>query len=165
MVNGTLAYDRTGDFFISTTTDFTIPATAGLTINTPSSVYISNSASSETLYLNGRMRILTGGGSVYIGPSGNTGNNADIEYSGSGASLLEVQSGNLFVNGQIRRPLASTNGILAYRQTGGNVFIFGNNANQAKAKLEVLNDGSEFTMSGAILQLSAAEEQPSGICT
>jgi hypothetical protein len=153
MVNGTLAYDRTGDFFISTTTDFTIPATAGLTINTPSSVYISNSASSETLYLNGRMRILTGGGNVYIGPPGNTGNNADIEYSGSGASLLEVQSGNLFVNGQIRRPLASTNGILAYRQTGGNVFIFGNNTNQAKAKLEVLNDGSEFTMSGGNLTI------------
>ncbi|MBK7488863.1 MAG: hypothetical protein IPI74_03420 [Bacteroidales bacterium] len=111
MVNGTLAYDRTGDFFISTTTDFTIPATAGLTINTPSSVYISNSASSETLYLNGRMRILTGGGNVYIGPPATPGtmltlNTLEAELH------FEVQSGNLFVNGQIRRPLTSTNGIL-----------------------------------------------------
>jgi hypothetical protein len=149
--NGTLVYERTGNFTVSTTTDFTIPATAGLTLNTPSDVYISNSASSETLYLNGRLRILSGGGNVYIGPSGNSANNADIEYSGSGASLIEVQSGNLFINGQIRRPAASTNGTLKYRQSGGNVVIYGNNAIAAKAKLEVLNANSEFTMSGGTL--------------
>jgi hypothetical protein len=153
LVNGTLVYDRTGTFNISTTTDFTVPSTAGLTLNTPSDVYISNNAGSETLYLNGRLRITGGGGNVHIGPAGNTTNNADIEYSGSGASLLEVQSGNLFVNGQIRRPSASTNGTLTYRQSGGNVFIFGNNANVAKAKLEVLNDGSEFTMTGGNLTI------------
>jgi hypothetical protein len=153
LVNGTLVYDRTGTFNISTTTDFTIPSTAGLTLNTPSDVYISNNSGSETLYLYGRLKILTGGGNIYIGPAGNTGNNADIEYSGSGASLLEIQSGSLFVNGQIRRPLASTNGTLTYRQSGGSVFIFGNNANAAKAKLEVLNDGSEFTMTGGNLTI------------
>jgi len=153
LLNGTLVYDRTGTFNISTTTDFTIPSTAGLTLNTPSDVFISNNAGSETLYLNGRLRITGGGGNVYIGPVGNTVNNADIEYSGSGASLLEIQSGNLFVNGQIRRPPASTNGTLTYRQSGGNVFIFGNNANAGKAKLEVLNDGSEFTMTGGNLTI------------
>ncbi len=151
--NGTLVYQRSGNFNISTTTDFIIPSTAGLTLNTPSNVYISNSAGSETVFLNGRLRILGGGGNVYIGPSGNTANNADIEYSGSGASLLEIQSGNLFVNGQIRRPLASTNGTLTYRQSGGNVIIYGNNSNVNKAKLEVLNDGSEFTMSGGTLAI------------
>ncbi len=151
--NGTLVYDRTGNLNISTTTDFIIPSTAGLTINTPSNVYISNNAGSETLYLNGRLRILSGGGNVYIGPDGNTGNNADIEYSGSGSSLLETGSGNLFVNGQIRRPVASTNGTLTYRQNGGNVIIYGNNANVTKAKLEVLNEGSEFTMSGGTLTI------------
>ena len=153
LLNGTLVYDRTGTFNISTTTDFTIPSTAGLTLNTPSNVYISNNSGSETLYLNGRLRILTGGGNVYIGPAGNTINNADIEYSGSGASLFEIQGGNLFVNGQIRRPLASTNGTITYRQSGGNVFIFGNNANTAKAKLEVLNEGSGFTMTGGNLTI------------
>jgi hypothetical protein len=151
--NGTLVYDRTGDFTVSTTTDFTIPSTAGLTLNTPSNVYISNNAGTEILYLNGRLRITGGGGNVYIGPAGNTDNNADIEYSGSGASLLEVNSGNLFVNGQIRRPVASTNGILTYRQGGGNVVIYGNNPAPAKAKLEVLNDGSEFTMTGGNLTI------------
>ncbi len=153
LLNGTLVYERTGDFNISTTTDFIIPSTAGLTLNTPSNVNISNNTGSETLYLNGRLRITGGGGNVYIGPAGDTANNADIEYSGSGASLIEVNSGNLFVNGQIRRPLASTNGTLTYRQTGGNVVVYGNNASQTKAKLEVLNDGSEFTMSGGNLTI------------
>ncbi len=151
--NGTLIYNRTGDFYISQGTDFTIPATAGLTINTASNVYISNNAASETLYLNGKLTILTGGGNVYIGPSGNTTNNADIEYSGSGASAIEVQGGSLFVNGQIRRPVATTNGILNYTQTGGNVFIYGNNPALTKAKLEVLNDGSVFNMSGGSLSI------------
>lgn len=151
--NGTLVYDRTGNLNISTTTDFIIPSTAGLTINTPSNVYISNNAGSETLYLNGRFRILSGGGNVYIGPDGNTGNNADIEYSGSGSSLLEIGSGNLFVNGQVRRPVASTNGTLTYRQSGGSVIIYGNNASAEKAKLEVLNEGSGFTMSGGTLTI------------
>jgi len=51
--NGTFIYNRTGNINISTITDFIIPATAGLTLNTPSNVYISNNNASETLYLNG----------------------------------------------------------------------------------------------------------------
>ncbi len=151
--NGTLNYNRSGDLTVSTTTDFIIPATAGLTLNTPSNVYISNNPTSETVFLNGRLKILAGGGNVYIGPASNTANNADIEYSGNGASLFEIQGGNVFVNGQIRRPIATTNGILTYRQSGGNVIIYGNNANLTKAKLEVLNEGSEFTMSGGTINI------------
>ncbi|MDY0099912.1 MAG: hypothetical protein RBR81_11975 [Bacteroidales bacterium] len=157
LLNGTFKYDRTGSFYISQETDFFIPATAGLTINTPSNVYISNNNASETLSLNGKLTILDGGGNVYIGPVGNTVNNADIEYSGSGASTIEVQGGNLYVNGQIRRPLASTNGVLNYSQSGGNVIIYGNNptaSNLIKAKLEVLNNGSAFSMSGGILTIA-----------
>lgn len=150
--NGTLIYNRTGDFNICQGTDFTIPSTSGLTLNTASNVYISNNAASETLYLNGKLTVVTAG-NVYIGPSGNTANNADIEYSGSGASAIEVQGGNMFVNGQIRRPTATTNGILSYTQSGGNVVIYGNNATATKAKLEVLNNGSYFGMSGGNLTI------------
>ena len=154
LINGTFIYSRTGNLNISKGTDFTIPATAGLTINTPSNVLIANNASNnKTLFLNGKLTILNGGGNVYIGPIGNTANNADIEYSGGGASAIEIQGGNLFVNGQIRRPVASTNGILSYKQSGGNVIIYGNNSSLTKAKLEVLNDGSEFTMSGGTLTI------------
>ncbi len=152
LVNGTLVYSRTGNFNISQTTDFIIPSTSGLTINTPSNVYIANSATNNrTLFLNGRLTILNGGGNVYIGPAANTGNNADIEYSGSGSSAIDIRGGNLFVNGQIRRPVSSTNGILNYNQSGGNVNIYGNNPTLTKAKLEVLNEGSEFAMSAGNL--------------
>lgn len=155
--NGTLIYDRTGNFTISQGTDFTIPATGGLVLNTPSNVYIANtSTNNKTLFLNGRFAILGGGGNVYIGPPGNTSNNADIEYSGSGASQLEIQSGNLYINGQVRRPIGSTNGILSYSQTGGSVFIFGNNpiaSNLVRSKLEILNNGSRFEMSGGTLTI------------
>ena len=154
LVNGTFIYNRTGNFNISRGTDFIIPSTSGLTINTPSNVYIANiAANNKTLYLNGRLTILNGGGNVYIGPAGNTANNADIEYAGSGASALEVQGGNLFVTGQIRRALATTNGILSYGQSGGNVVIYGNNASAAKAKLEIINEGSAFTMTGGTITI------------
>lgn len=152
--NGTLIYERTGNLTISQGTNFTIPSTAGLTLNTPSNVYIANSAANnKALYLDGRITILTGGGNLYVGPPGNTANNADIEYSGSGASAIEIQSGNLFVTGQIRRPIASNNGILSYKQSGGNVIIYGNNPTLSKAKLEILNTGSEFTMTGGTLTI------------
>ncbi|MGD0754856.1 MAG: HYR domain-containing protein, partial [Bacteroidales bacterium] len=152
--NGTLIYNRTGVFNISQGTDFTIPATAGLTLNTSSNVFIANiAANGKTLFLNGKLTLLPGGENVYLGPIGNTTNNADIEYSGSGASAIEVQGGALIVNGQIRRPIATTNGILSYKQTGGAVTINGNNTNVTKAKLEILNDGSDFTMSGGTLTI------------
>ncbi len=152
--NGTFIYDRTGNFNISQATNFTIPETAGLTINTPSNVYIANSASNgRSLFLSGKLTILDGGGNVYIGPSGNTANNADIEYSGSGSSSLDIRGGNLFVTGQIRRPLATTNGKLNYSQSGGNLIIYGNNSAGNKAKLEILNSSSSFSMSGGTITI------------
>ena len=80
-------------------------------------------------------------------------NNADIEYSGSGSSAIDVRGGNLFVNGQIRRPVSTTNGILNILKAGEMLIIYGNNPTLTKAKLEVLNDGSEFTMSGGNLYI------------
>ncbi len=152
--NGTLVYNRTGDFHISEDTDFTIASTAGLTINTASDVYIANAATNNnTLFLNGKLTILTGGGNIYVGPPNNTGNNADIEYSGSGASEIRIESGKVFVAGQIRRPLATTNGVLKYTQTGGDLYVYGNNYSATKAKFEILNDGSSFTMTGGTISV------------
>jgi len=153
--NGTLIYNRTGDLNISTTTDFVIPTTSGLTINSSSNIFIANSATNnENLFLDGRMTLING--NVYIGPKNNTANNADIEYSSSGSSAIVVQGGNLYVNGQIRRPLSTTNGVLSYSQSNGNVSIFGNNplaSNLIRAKLEIANSGSSFTMNGGSLYI------------
>lgn len=158
--NGTLKYMRTNpnsDFTISAATAFTIPATAGLYIDYANSgnknVLIANSASNTNdLYLFGKLTLLNG--NVYIGPTnGTTVNNNDIEYSSGGLSSIDVQGGNLIVNGQIRRNPLNSGGILTYNQSGGSVKINGQAALAANAKLEVLNNGSSFNMSNGTLTI------------
>jgi len=159
--NGTLIYSRTDpgtDFTISQATPFTIPASAGLLINYPNNgnntnILIGNAASNTNdLFLNGKLTVING--NVYVGPTnGTTTNNNDIEYSGGGASAIDIQGGNLVVNGQIRRNPATTNGILNYTQSGGNVKINGQAAIPGNAKLEVCNPGSAFNMSGGTLTI------------
>lgn len=152
--NGTFRYMRTNptaDFSISTVTPFTIPSTAGLYIDYSNTnnrnVLIGNSGvSTNDLFLDGKLTIVRG--NVYVGPVAAPNFNNDIEYSGGGASAIDVQGGQLVVNGQIRRNAASTSGTLKYTQSGGTVTINGNAAINTRAKLEVLNAGSIFNMSG-----------------
>ncbi len=157
--NGTFRYMRTNpgtDFTISTTTAFSIPSTAGLSIDYTNAnnknILIGNANNNNgDLLLSGKMTLING--NVYVGPIAAPSNNNDIEYSGSGASAIEIQGGNLIVNGQIRRNTLTTNGNLKYFQSGGNVKINGNSANVDYAKLEVLNEGSSFNMSGGTITI------------
>ena len=157
--NGTFKYMRTDpstDFTISTTSIFTIPSTVALYIDYPNNasnknIVIANAASDNNdLFLNGKLTIIEG--NVIIGNSGNNNNN-DIEYSGGGDSEIDIQNGNLIVNGQIRRNPATTSGILIYNQTGGSLSINGRNTLTTNAKLEILNTGSEFNMSGGTINI------------
>jgi hypothetical protein len=158
--NGTLRYMRTDpgtDFTITQGSTFTIPSTAGLYIDYANAgnrnILIANAASSTNdLFLNGKLTVING--NVYVGrTNGTTINNNDIEYSGGGASAIDIQGGRLVVNGQIRRNPATTNGILNYSQSGGTVVINGQAAINTNAKLEVLNTGSVFNMSGGTLTI------------
>jgi hypothetical protein len=157
--NGTFRYMRTDpgtDFTISTTTPFTIPSTAGLSIDYTNAnnrnILIGNASNNNgDLLLSGKLTVING--NVYVGPVAAPENNNDIEFSGSGASAIEIQGGNLIINGQIRRNILTTNGSLKYIQTGGSVSINGNSANVDYAKLEVLNEGSSFTMTGGTLTI------------
>ncbi len=153
--NGTFIYESAEDLPISTVTNFTIPSTAGLTINTPNNVFISrNPANNQTLFLNGQLTIQNG--NVYVGPGGNNTNNTDIQYTGVGDASINVSGGNLYVTGMIRRPTTGGNGALNYTQSAGAVAIQGNNnVNFTNAKLEVLNSGSSFNMSGGTLTISS----------
>ena len=160
--NGTFQYQRTNpstNFTISTATNLTIPSTAGLHINYTNSnnvnVLIANNASDASdLFLSGKLTV--GGGNVYVGPTAASAFNNDIEYSGTSAEI-EVSGGNLYVNGQIRRPTATTNGSLTFTQSNGTVTINGNTGSaatsQTRAKLEVVNSGSVFNMSGGTLAI------------
>lgn len=150
--NGTFRYKSASDLNISTTSAFTIPQTACLHINNAATtVSIADNASDNNdLYLNGKL--LLENGTVNIGDPANNNNN-DIEYSESCSSELTISGGTLFVNGQIRRNTTSLGGILQYTQTGGDVTINGRNANTARSKLEVLNTGSSFILTGGTLFL------------
>ncbi len=154
--NGTLRYMRnnpSSDFTISTGTPFIIPPTAGLLIDYSNNrnVLLANlNNNNNDVILNGKLTIING--NVYVGRvNGTDNNNNDIEYSGGGASEIEIQGGTLTVNGQIRRNPAISNGILKYNQSGGTVTINGRNANSTNAKFEILNNESHFQMSGGTL--------------
>lgn len=153
LVNGTLKYLHNANFTITEQSEFTIPSTAGLYVNSPgNTIYLANANSNDNdVYLNGKLTIIDG--DVYVGQSGAPNNNNDIQYSGGGDSEIDIQGGSLTVNGQIRRNPSTSAGILRYKQSGGNVTINGRNANTGNAKFEVLNDGSVFNMSGGNLTI------------
>ncbi|MDY0393089.1 MAG: hypothetical protein RBR89_06890, partial [Candidatus Bipolaricaulis sp.] len=155
--SGMLVYSRidpSSDFTISTTTPFVITSNAGLHVEYTSvnrKILIGNANSNNgDLNLEGKLTLVNG--TVNIGSSANNNNN-DIEYSGSGSAMIDVQGGSLFVNGQIRRSPAAAGSVLKYRQTGGAVTVNGRNANLTNAKLEVLNAGSQFNMSDGTLTI------------
>ncbi|AYB32672.1 hypothetical protein D4L85_19750 [Chryseolinea soli] len=162
--NGTLQYQRPNpntDFTISAATNLNIPSTAGLYINYTNSnnknvLIASNGADASDLLLSGKLTVVNG--NVYVGQVGTSAFNNDIEYSGNSAAI-QVTGGTLTVNGQIRRSTASTNGALSYTQSNGTVTINGNSSagglatSLTRAKLEVLNTGSQFNMSAGTLTL------------
>lgn len=153
LTNGTFKYLRDANLNITTNSTFTIPSTSGLYIDaTGRNIFLANdNVNNNDVYLNGKLTIIDG--SVYIGETGAPNNNNDIEYSGGGDSEIDIQGGSLTVNGQIRRNASTTAGVLMYNQSGGDVTINGRNTLTSNAKLEILNAGSEFNMSGGTLTI------------
>jgi hypothetical protein len=123
--NGTLRINSLSlNIPISTTAAFTIPSTACLSVQN-GTVSIGSTNDNGDLLLQGKLELL--GGTVNIGTGGNYNN--DIEYAAAGTPQIVVQSGQLNVNGQIRRNTSTLSGSLNYTQTGGTVTINGNNPN------------------------------------
>lgn len=153
LTNGTFKYLHDNDLTITEGSQFTIPSTAGLYINTPgNTVYLANdNVDNNDVYLYGKLTIIDG--DVYIGQTAAPNNNNDIEYSGGGNSEIDIQGGSLTVNGQVRRNPSTSAGILKYKQSGGAVTINGRNALADNAKLEILNAGSVFNMSAGTLTI------------
>ncbi|MCX7987524.1 MAG: hypothetical protein N2662_11360, partial [Bacteroidales bacterium] len=144
LLNGTFRVDGSSvNVTLSTTSAFSIPATACLSVNNGTATVGTNNNAGD-LILIGRLEV--SGGTLNIG-SGGAFNN-DIEYASAGAPTIIVSGGVLNVNGQIRRNLSNTSGSLIYSQSGGVVIINGQNQNVTRAKLEVLNASSSFSMSG-----------------
>jgi len=92
-------------------------------------------------------------GNVYVGQTPSTVFNNDIEYTSSGASSIDIQGGNLVVNGQIRRNPLNAGGVLKIFSEWRYCYHNGQAANTTNAKLEVLNAGSNFTMTNGTLTI------------
>ncbi len=125
-------------------TDFEIPSTAALSVNRGEVRVAYGGSGSADLHLSGRIEVL--GGSMYIGNPANSTNNS-IEYAAAGNPEIIAEGGELFINGQIRRPTTITGGALNYIQKGGEVFIYGKNRAANRALLEIANEGSLLEMS------------------
>ncbi len=138
--NGKLIFNSAATVELADNSDFTIPGTSGLELT--QGTFTSTDA---TILLDGLLRV--NGASVTLGST-------DIEYSTTGSALLNVSSGSLEVGGQIRRSTTSTTGVLKYRQTGGDVDIATDQASTtSRASFEVLNSGSEFTLTGGTFNI------------
>ncbi|MGB3466942.1 MAG: T9SS type A sorting domain-containing protein, partial [Cyclobacteriaceae bacterium] len=139
--SGKLILDNTDlDLELANGTDLIIPAGSGLDV-------VNGTVTTENalLILDGLLRV--SGGTVDL-------NLTDIEYSNTGNAFIGVTAGTLEVGGQIRRNTTTTSGILKYRQTGGDVDITTDKASvTSRAAFEVLNDGSEFTLTGGTFNI------------
>jgi fibronectin-binding autotransporter adhesin len=186
LTNGTLRYAKTtGTLGIhDANSPYVIPDNAGLTIDAPgANVTVATStvapatttnangqtvatSSLSDLRLAGTLQVLQGTlnvGTVASGTTGVVGN--DLEYASAGMPTLRIATGgNLYVNGQIRRTTANTNGSLRYEQSGGTVEIRGARAevyqNNERGLLEVQGPGSIFRMTGGTLALRGTNTRP-----
>ena len=110
------------------------------------------------LELNGSIDIQKDG-TLNIGKEEYAKSNSII-YSATSMPTITISGGQLNVNGLIRRTTGARYGSLIYRQSGGEVTIRGKNRNittdpNEGAAFEILNDGSEFTMTGGKIIMKA----------
>ncbi len=139
--NGKLVLNNSSiNIELANSSDFSIPASTGLEISQGTVT-----STDARFILDGLMRI--NGGTATLSTT-------DIEYSTTGSAFINVTSGTLNIGGQVRRSTSSTAGILKYRQTGGDVDIATDGASTtSRGVFEVLNSGSEFTLTGGTFNL------------
>jgi hypothetical protein len=130
---------------------FLIPSTAALSLNHASAIVNTAMANNDLsdFILAGKLEILNG--TMNIGPIAYNSHN-DLEYAATGNPEIFVGgNGTLNVNGQIRRSTSVLLGSLVYtQQNNSTVLVRGKNAsndvNLIRAKFEIFNPGSSFTM-------------------
>ena len=126
---------------------FTIPQAGALILRGGAKVEVPSSAGTTGIFLDGLLRA-EGTSEINIGYGANN-NNHYIEYSGSGNAAIELLGNSVLgVNSQIRRSTSQTNGVLKYSQSDeSQATIFGRGGTPTRAKLEIVNSGSQFSMS------------------
>jgi len=143
--NGTFRLSAPVTVTLTQINSFTVPRTAGLSVNGGTIRIGYGNRDTADLILAGTIEILSG--ALLIGDSTQNVNN-DIVYANAGFPEIRVQGGLLAVNGQIRRGTETTLGSLIYKQSGGTTLIRGLNQQITRGKLEIENSGSTFFISG-----------------
>ncbi|MBR5643881.1 MAG: T9SS type A sorting domain-containing protein [Salinivirgaceae bacterium] len=136
---------------LSNNADFPIPADACLHVIS-GNANVANHTYKKQLLLSGH--IVVDGGVLRIGKEDGSVHN-DILYAPDGKPSITINGGKLYVNGQISRQLIPETGSLIWKQTNGDVVIYGNERPttenlRGRGAFEVLNDG-EFDMSGGTI--------------
>ncbi|NPA37614.1 MAG: T9SS type A sorting domain-containing protein, partial [Chlorobi bacterium] len=138
--NGTLIL-KDSDIDINLTTgddNFEIPSTAALQVDSG----VVRASGNSGILLDGKITV--NGGTVDM-----SGGDNYIQYSASGNATIEVSDGILKVGSQVRRGTTSTEGVLIYNQSGGEVIIGTDDAGEdSRGMFEILNAGSSFTHTG-----------------
>jgi fibronectin-binding autotransporter adhesin len=169
LTNGTLYYAKPGATLTihdAATTPYLITDNAGLTVDAPNgTVTIATNSTAADLKLAGQLQVAQGtlrvGNNTTANTNANTGN--DIEYASAGAPGITVTGGNLYVNGQVRRPVTNLDGALRFDQSGGTIDIDGQGASAAQSNerglLEVQGKNSIFRMGGGSLNLHRSNQK------
>jgi hypothetical protein len=151
LVNGTFRLSTAALYVTVASQKFSIPSSTCLSANGGFIVTAYAPSDDADVILAGMIEVKSGG--IIVGNSADSVNN-DIEYSGAGYPTIEISGGSFFVNGQVRRSMINGLGSLIYKQSGsGVVTINGRKSQTTRAKLEVLNTGSTFNMSGGTLNI------------
>jgi fibronectin-binding autotransporter adhesin len=173
LTNGTLRYAKGAGSTLTihnADSQYLIPDNAGLTVDAPGAdvtiattvtAPATGASAAADLKLAGQLKVMQG--KLSIGTTTGLGN--DLEYASAGTPTIRVgNGGTLYVNGQIRRTTANTNGSLRYDQSGGTVEIGGARAevyqNNERGLLEVQGPGSIFRMTGGTLALRGTNTRP-----
>ncbi len=155
LMNGTFRVSKAVSLLINNESNlsFSIPARTKLSVNHPSAILnlTQHNSNGSDVVLAGQLEILDG--TVNIGAASNTAHN-DLEYSAAGTPSVDVRNnGVLNINGQFRRSTFSVQGSVQYSQSGNStVLVRGKNPETAssfnldRAKFEILNQGSSFSM-------------------
>jgi hypothetical protein len=129
------------------TSYFTIPSTSALILRNGAKVNITGNSSGSGIRLDG---LLQAEGTSEINlADGTSAKTGYIEYTGSGNAVLNLQGASILKVDQIRRSTSLTTGILSYTQSGSSATtVYGQNANNTRAKFEITGTGTIFNMSG-----------------
>ena len=150
LTNGTLVLNNSANNITLSSGGgyFQIPSTAALQL---SDGYYSATSNNNGIALYGKL-IVDGNATLDLG-NGNDAEARNIIYYNNLPELQIAGNASVNVQTQIRRPGGTLAGALRFTQTGGSLNIYGRNYTGGRAKLEITNTGSAFTMSGGVINI------------